>query len=43
MLQCRYNDDPQPARWNYTRRDLSAHVRRLKAKGWLPAKPLTND
>jgi hypothetical protein len=29
-----YNDDPQPFRWNYTRRDLAAHVKRLKEKGW---------
>lgn len=41
-FQCRYNDDPQPFRWNYTRQDLAAHVKRLKERGWLPAKPLVN-
>ena len=36
-FQCRYNEAPQPFRWNYTRQDLAAHVRRLQEKGWLPS------
>jgi len=35
-FQCRYNEAPQPFRWNYTRQDLAAHVQRLQERGWLP-------
>ena len=41
LFQCRYNEAPQPFRWNYTRRDL-AHVKRLQEHGWLSVKPLEN-
>lgn len=35
-FQCHYNEAPQPFRWNYTRQDLAAHVRRLQERSWLP-------
>lgn len=37
LFQCRYNEQAQPFRWNYTRADLAAHVKRLEQKGWLPS------
>jgi transposase len=43
LFQTWYNEHAEPFRWNYTRRDLAAHVKRLKQRGWLPgANPLPN-
>lgn len=44
LFQSRYNEQAQPFRWNYTRQDLVAHVKRLEERGWLPASrnPLPN-
>jgi hypothetical protein len=43
-FQHHYNQQAEPFRWNYTRRDLAAHVRRLKQRDWFPAAryPLPN-
>ena len=40
-FQCWYNEHAEPFRWNYTRQDMAAHMKRLKRCGWLPrANPL---
>jgi hypothetical protein len=42
-FQAWYNEHAEPFRWNYTRRDLAAHVKRLQQRGWLPGEnPLPN-
>jgi hypothetical protein len=42
-FQCSYNTTAEPFRWNHTRADLAAHVKRLKQRGWLPTgNPLVN-
>jgi hypothetical protein len=43
LFQMRHNEHAEPFRWNYTRADLAAYVKRLEQRGWLPGtNPLPN-